>query len=1315
MTKAKRRLLWGLMAAPFLIAPSAFILTRAWLNHHLQRELSFGDFRIRLANPNLAWNLNFFSDSLEISAPRFSLRTGRLLSEVRVLKTLFTFKPDLRMTMDTVRIRLEPDTSETARERARKKRRIPAFPNLRLPIGFRISAVSLQVRIGDRESFEAQNLSLYSQGPKGAAVSASGIVFRTGTDSLPRSYQAMHRFSLRWFGKSVRYQARVQNSTGDFVRLEGEHRKSDLREGRDSLEASFSGLDGLASLFPGKHLPGISQVDVQAGWHAGEHKAGMVKTAFTTPKVWQIGPQRVELRGNLEDSSGKIVLMSRGLRQEILYLQGRFEIPGVDSLARIPKEMTASLSGYSHDFRFRLANRILPGDAEIRRLKLLPGLNFEAEVRTRDSSVLHGRAFRVPDSSARVASGIRASSSHPSRPARPDSTWRLQFSGTVDPRESWVHAWVDTNVAFRRARLKGDLGRAGLVVEAWIDQPRAYGAAGDSLYAIQTITRKGYYLTASRLHYGDVIWPVTGQVEWGKRPPGRPGRKLPTSLVFRTKHPRYGAVAYSMARPGSMAVRASEVDCLYLPYTRLRGLVALKPVVSGAFEWDWKARTGRIGAAAELDYAGQALSVKTEADWTALSFHAKAADVSYRGSTLNLSGDLRLGGKQFWEMKRAGLKDIQGLALRADKFDAASLGVFLGPRYPVERGSLNGKLTYTDTSGFQGQYQVRDLELAPLRRLLAIPRVDLMGQGESLRLTLRTASAAYPALSDSIDIRIADILGSEHSITIKAHSDDGIRFGFEGVGGQNRGLQGAFTLDGDVALPGDAGVIKNARLGGRVQAPFAKNILMSMVLDSAAFSGRYAVPGLDTQSLGGTLSMRDGRLRIPDLRATQPGGGVTLRGEADCDFTGPPKVMAKVRAGTVAVKWPGIQKLILTDADASLSLDSAGMRADAKIGKAVFASSKPPISMRGNLENVDLDYFRPRAPKVAKGMPSVPVPDPELKIKAKLRDFLFKHKIGFRQLQKSIRTVKTDKRKKRVKPVDLQINLETAGSENRVETDVLRMFFVGDLSVKGVYPYTLLTGEFSSLSGELGQTSQSYDITDFDLKWQNATVEEGRISVEGGKRLRSDCKPDTKRTCNVYVKLAGRLDEMAFTYDSDCGGNSGENLEPSALINSVSRGCYSSEYVAGAGGGNYGEAVFVLLEPTINEKLSSVGDKFSGGWIKHTSVTGIATAVSGDTAGSEPVAIGVESKEKWGISFKAKAGYHPEKKLQNPWESKAAMEWRPPLELASKNSEWKRRVRDRVTLEASAETRPEEKASEENRQVRKQVGIRYRYKFWDLW
>jgi hypothetical protein len=558
---------------------------------------------------------------------------------------------------------------------------------------------------------------------------------------------------------------------------------------------------------------------------------------------------------------------------------------------------------------------------------------------------------------------------------------------------------------------------------------------------------------------------------------------------------------------------------------------------------------------------------------------------------------------------------------------------------------------------------------------------------------------------------VADILGGTPGINLQVVSDDGLRVGFRGRADGLRAVDGDFSVSGRALLPGGAGEIGDLRMGGHFYTPFDRAPLTAMTLDSGAFAGRYAIPGLDTQSFSGTLSLREGRLRIPDLRASDI-RGPTLAGEAEGDLVGPPNVTARIRGDELALSWPGIQKILLRGAQASLRIDSAGLAAKANVDRAEFAVVKPPITARGDLEAMEIEYLQPPAPKGSKGAR----PTPELRVKGRMRNFLFKHKIGFRELQKSIGKVKVDKRKRRAKPVNLQIDLETVGANNRVETDVLRMAFAGDLAVRGIYPYTLLSGEFSSLKGELGQTSQSYDITDFDLKWQNATVEEGRVSVEGRKKLRVNCKPETERTCNVYVKLAGRLDEMTFTYDTDCGANTGETLEPTSLINSVSRGCWSDEDVAGAGNGNYREAVVALLEPTLNEKLTSVGERFTAGWIKRTAVTGIGSAVARDTTGNEPLAIGVETKEKWGVSLKASAGYHPEKREDNTtWESKVAVQWRPPLEKASENSEWKRRVRDRVTLEASAETRPEEKVTNENKDARMQVGLRYRYKFWKLW
>ena len=760
MTKTKRLLLLGILLSPVALLPTAFIVARVWLNQHLQRELSFAGFGLRLTNPVLGWDLDFSSDSLEVKSPRFSLRSGRIATDLRIWNSIASLKPSLRVEADTIRMRAEPDPADSL-ERARKKRlgKAPSFPNIRIPIAFRISATRVEMAMGDKPVVRLDGLSFYSQGQKGLALEASGIALPGKGDSGLVNVAGAYRASARWFGKNLRYQLRVKDPEGNFLNLDGERRKADLRVGKDSVDASLNSLTAYAPLFHGvasgkpqapglraKGLPDFRDITLQASLEMRkDHRSVRLHAGFQSPAVWRIVTQRVDLTAKLEDSSGRITVRSQGATDEAAYLQGNFQLPNLDSgFARAAGEMTATLSGFTRNFRFRIGRRILPGDAEIRRLRVLPGLIVEADVRTRDSSVFHGRAFRSADS------GVGRRRFRPiDRPGIAPSTAR-SIRG-----ETWVHAWVDTNVTFRHARVTGEAGRSGLKVETWIRQPRAYGSAADSLYAIQTVNRSGYYLSASRVHGKEAVWPVTGQVEWGRRKPGEVRRKRKVTLAFRTKHPRYGSAEYSMPGPGKMVVKVENLDGQKLPYARLPKLMALHPVATGGFAWDIRERSGWVDASSGLAYNGRNLGVAIKADWDARRFSAESLDLTFAKSRLRLSGDARLSGRQFFQLGKLGIKDIQGLALEAERFDAAGLSDFLGKGYPVEKGILNGKLAYSDSTGFHGIYEMHGLELLPAKKFLSIPHLALIGEGENLRISMRTVSSTQPMLNDSVTFESA--------------------------------------------------------------------------------------------------------------------------------------------------------------------------------------------------------------------------------------------------------------------------------------------------------------------------------------------------------------------------------------------------------------------------------------------------------------------------------------------------------------------------------------------------------------------------------
>ena len=188
--------------------------------------------------------------------------------------------------------------------------------------------------------------------------------------------------------------------------------------------------------------------------------------------------------------------------------------------------------------------------------------------------------------------------------------------------------------------------------------------------------------------------------------------------------------------------------------------------------------------------------------------------------------------------------------------------------------------------------------------------------------------------------------------------------------------------------------------------------------------------------------------------------------------------------------------------------------------------------------------------------------------------------------------------------------METAGRGNSIETDILRVSYVGNFSMAGTYPYALVQGRISSQKGELGTKKQAYAIRRMDIKWLNTPMEEGDVQLEANKRLARNCEAGTLDSCNITTRLTGELSDLQFTYDSDCEGASGAGVEVSALVYSVRRGCYSSALRGGGSGLSYSEQALGLLEPVASSYLTDAVGKLSGHWISSAQVTGLSALAS---------------------------------------------------------------------------------------------------------
>jgi hypothetical protein len=474
--------------------------------------------------------------------------------------------------------------------------------------------------------------------------------------------------------------------------------------------------------------------------------------------------------------------------------------------------------------------------------------------------------------------------------------------------------------------------------------------------------------------------------------------------------------------------------------------------------------------------------------------------------------------------------------------------------------------------------------------------------------------------------------------------------------------------------------------------------------------------------------MVGGKIAIPRL-TMKAKSGAELSGRFEFD-PATKRMSGSLAGNSLAAQFGKGDRIKLRNLKLDLKGDSTQLDLRATIGSGSAEHIKAPLRAAGDFSLVEIAYHAP----LGRTAPGVPGGGriPSLRVAATLDSSEVRYRLRSMETLQNLfkRSPEKGARRaaKRSQAMQLQINVETAGRGNSIETDILRVNYVGNFYMAGTYPYALVQGRISSQKGELGVKKQAYSIRRMDIKWLNTPMEEGEVELEAQKRLARNCEAGTLDSCNITTHLTGELSDLQFSYDSDCEGASGAGVEVSALVYSVRRGCYSSALRGGGSGLSYEEQALGLLEPVASSYLSDAFGKLSGHWISSAQVSGLSalasdkkkpdsSSTSTATSTQESIALEILSKEFWRTRLRVKSAYAPENnESSNPWNYRVGLEWRPPLPGFIDDPKWQQRLKNNVNVEAAIFTDPDRTL--ENREaesLRKRLGLNYTYDFWGSW
>lgn len=1300
------------------------------LERFLKREIAVGEGSLRISGPQFRWNLDLTADSLRYESADLSAAAGRVRISANLFRSLFRFSPSLDLDLDTLALVLH-DLDDSLEEKVEKPERKgpPSFPDFDIPasLDLRVGHVSAAGDTADLGSLTG--VTLVNRGKRAARLEI-GRARHPALDTLAPSLA----LDLDWSGKNEVSGGLVLRLSAageaDGARLDLKLKKADLRKGQVELRTSIASIARYASLLGGSpYAAGAggwegrvkANLDVSAGLRAAVDVNGRFG-GLSAKTPFPLGPQRLDIRFDFRDTAGSWSLYSRsdraiargraGLRGKAepgakgeaveVDLKGRLAATATDSLqnpAWLARHLAVILSGKVAGIPVKAAGKNLTANLALEHVRLSPG-KLAVRAVTGDSSVIQ----------ADLLEGRKG--------------WSGTFSAVVAPGEAWMLAFVDTNVAFRRFTAAGSIkdGRIRAVTEAlYLD---AYGVLADTLVAAHRYGKEGYVLESGRLIRAGTSWALAGKAELSKR--SKP-------MVLSMDGGDAGSAEASMPRAGLFELRTRGLAVHRLPYKGLDSLAAYAPVVSASFRWDRNARDGMADIEATGRYRGEPVAAGVKAAWDKDRLELKSVEADLGGSRARAYASARLHGRQFYELKALRFGDLEKIALEADRFDLAKAMRVAMPKPPLLSGTLQGRFQYSPSGGFAGRYRIENAQPAATEELVAVSRLDLRGDGDTLRILAVTVSKKEPMLNDTLSAFLSGALEKSQLVGLEAKVGSSLVVGFRGRMESFKDIRGLATLVGSVQLPEKSGTLRGLRLKAQVSTAF-KDAMSGLTVEADTLVGEYLVPGIDTQSFSAPLRVVGGRLVVPDLVIRSRNGSM-VRGRVEYALAGARVLTARLAGGSLVMQLGAADKVQLRDLRVDLRADTSSIDLTAFVGGGSFEHVKSPMRAAGDFSRVEVVYRSAlgKAPpgsrtKLSPALLTVRAVVDSSNLRYRLRT-METLKNTFRNIGRKKSTQKRQARASR--PLQVDINLETSGSGNHVETDILRFAYVGNISVRGIMPYALTQGRVTGTGGQLGTKKQAYDLRRLEVKWLNAPIEEGLVSVEAAKNLAKSCERGDLDSCNVTTRLDGSLVDIKFAYDTDCGGAFGAGAEVAALLYSVRRGCYSGNIVGNGTGATFEQRTLALVEPYASQYLTTAAEKLSRNWIESAEITGLGALVSsGDKSSADPsgsteegaaatreaIALEVMSREFWRLRLRLRSSYSPENAEElDPWAYRVGLEWRPPLGRIIDDPKWNRRLKNNVVVEAAVFTEPARATDLNQDEVRQRLGLNYNYDFWGYW